>query len=154
MKTNCGFRKTPRRAFTLIEVTMAVGVISVMIVSMLGVMTVGLTTIKDASDDTMHAQILARLASAAQQTPFNQIDGLATSGPLTFDEAGRTTSEHQSSIYRATLEVRNGAADSYPGAPTTASTSVKTVRIVVSTFPPGAKGPLSSSYASLIIPHS
>ena len=147
---------TPRvRAFTLVEITLAMGIISVVIVSMLGTMSVGLSTIKDAADDTMHAQLLARLSATARQTPFPQIEALAAAGPFDFDSSGQPTTLSGNARYRATLQAAAGAQDSYPGAPAGSNPAVKTEKITVATMPPGAReNPAASSHTSILIPHS
>lgn len=141
-----------RRGFSLVEVALALGVVSFAMVSMLGVMSVGLTTVKDASDQTMHAQIISRVSSSVLQTPFDDIDNYVGRSPLYFDREGAVVASGADSIYRANLQLATHAG--YPGAPTDLGNSARIVQIEVKTVPPGGEQPLSRSSASLVIPRS
>lgn len=73
-------RKLPgrlgRRAcgFTLIEVTLAIGIVGVGLLSTLGLMSVGLSAFHSATDRTIHAQITQQLVGTIRQTDFSRLD--------------------------------------------------------------------------------
>lgn len=141
-----------RRAFSLVEVALALGVVSFAVLSMLGVVTVGLTTVKDATEQTMHAQIVKHVGSTVLQTPFDQIKSFAEESPFYFDQAGREVSNAAASIYQVELKFKEGG--SYPGAPSNLSNSMSTVQIKVETRPGGAATALGKSSTSLLVPKS
>lgn len=86
---------THRRAFSLVEVVLALGVISFAIVAILGVIPVGLATGHSAQDETRAPQIAQTiLASFASQAPtqFNNVQlSLSGNSSLTFDLTASNT---------------------------------------------------------------
>ncbi len=151
-RANSILRKTGHRAFSLVEVALALGVVSFAVLSMLGVVSVGLTTVKDATEQTMHAQIIKHVGSTILQTPFDQIKSYTDEAPLYFDQAGREVKTAAESLYQVELEFKAGG--SYPGAPSNLSNSVSTIQIEVATKPGGIKDALSKSSTSLLVPKS
>ncbi len=69
-----------RAAFSLVEVTLAIGIVSFAILSVLGTMSVGLSTVRDAKKDTTSAQIASQIGSGMSQTPFTNLATYATKG--------------------------------------------------------------------------
>jgi len=141
-----------RQGFSLVEVVLALGLVSVCVLAMLGVMSVGLNTLKDSSDQTMHAQIISEVSSSVLQAPFDEIGKLAALSPLYFDGAGRKCAEAGEAIYQVQLENIDGG--NYPGVPEGIEDALRTVRITVLTQPPGASSPLSTSSTCLVVPRS
>lgn len=81
------FRKGKAAGFTLIEVAIAVGILAVALVSLLGLMPVGMTNFRKAMDTSITAQIAQRILLDLQQADFDQvIDAANESGntPPTF----------------------------------------------------------------------
>lgn len=73
---------SPSRAgFSLVEVTLAIGVAAVAIVSLLALLPVGLGQAREAIDTTVTAQIATRLANDAQQTDFDTLTAEETGKP-------------------------------------------------------------------------
>lgn len=145
----------PRQGFSLVEVVLALGVASFALMTMFGTMAVGLTAIKDASDDTLHAQIMAQVASTVQQTPFNTLESFVSSdGTVYFDQSGQKVDSAGQSIYRANLDFEAGSEATYPGAPAGLNASANVVAITVSTQPPGAQKPTAISRTRIIVPNS
>ncbi len=67
------------RAFSLVEITLALGIISFAFVAIFGMLPVALGTARDSIDRTRGAQIVQRLFAETQQTPFDQLGGLVGS---------------------------------------------------------------------------
>lgn len=67
-----------RRAagFSLIEVTLALGIIAFAFLAVFGLLPVGLDTFRRSMDRTEAAQIAQRLVAEAQQTPFDNVPSL------------------------------------------------------------------------------
>ncbi len=78
-----------RRAFSLVEVTIAIGIVAFAFVALVGVLPVGLQTFRRAVDASVSAQITQRIINDIQQTDFDiLLDGhtspfLATPDTLT-----------------------------------------------------------------------
>jgi uncharacterized protein (TIGR02598 family) len=144
-----------RRAFTLVEVTLALGVASVAILSMLALMPVGLATMKDAADSTGRAQVLVQVASALKVTPFGDlatyVDAHPANAPLLFDRSGRPAGSIDEATFGASLSLPS---DAYPGAPQGLTNSALAVGITIAKLKPGTSEVLSSQKTVLIIPKS
>ncbi|MDR0532341.1 MAG: Verru_Chthon cassette protein B [Verrucomicrobiales bacterium] len=147
MKNGCRNRKTSKRAFSLVEVTLAIGIVSFAILGTLGTFSVGLTTIHDAKNDVAYAQIVSQVSSMVLQTPFDQIQSTNAGDTLYFDQAGKQLDNSSGAVYRAALEVTPGGESAYPGAQPELSSSAKSVQITVSTV---NSGPLFSTI--LLVP--
>ena len=68
-------KSTHRRqaAFSLVEVTMAIGIVAFAFLSLLGLVPTGLKTFRQAVDATVGSQITQRVINEAQQTDFDQL---------------------------------------------------------------------------------
>jgi uncharacterized protein (TIGR02598 family) len=100
-----GWRRLPViSAFSLVEVVLALGVVSFAIVAILGVLPIGLQTSKSGQDETRAAQIAqAVLASIASQAP-SQFDNVLV--PLN-DDSNSTVPLHLNTGETATLYADN-----------------------------------------------
>jgi hypothetical protein len=67
-------------AFTLIEVVLALGIVTVAMVTMIGLLPVGLGTLRDAMDATVKGGIVQRVTSDMLTTPYSQIVNSMGSG--------------------------------------------------------------------------
>lgn len=72
-------------AFSLVEVTLALGIISVSLLSLIGLLPAGLGALRESMDQTVHAQIVQRIASGVATSEFASITGQT----LTFDQEGQ-----------------------------------------------------------------
>jgi uncharacterized protein (TIGR02598 family) len=151
LRVRCRARKA---AFSLIEVVMAIGVVSFAMLSTLGTFGVGLNMIQDAKSEMTHAQIISQVSSTVLQTPFNNLESYASDGPFYFDETGRQQTLNTGALYTAALVVTPGSSSTFPGASTDLAFSAKRVLITVSTVRPGTTNAISSSRAVLIVPKS
>lgn len=143
------------RAFSLIEVTLAVGLVSVAILAMGALMPVGLNTIKDATDNSIRAQIFSEVSSTLQSTPYNQLvdyvgDHSDLPRALYFDRTGRDATASSASF----AVLLSAPSMSYPGAPSDISKSAQTVGIEIARVTPGAQRTISSEFSSVLVPKS
>lgn len=165
-------QKSPPRllaaGFSLVEVSLALGIVSFAVVSVFGCLSVGVSTLRDANRDVTNAQIIAEVSSVLTQTPFAQLQTFVagtTNSPLYFDQAGRqlvsTTTGGQApagALYRVTLSpvfpnaTGSTAAKPYPGAQTGLESSANSVQITVATAY-GAT-PATTSRAVVFVPKS
>lgn len=154
------FRETKRehrrspKAFTLVEVALAIGIVSFALLPILGTLSVGLATIHDAKTDTARTQVIAQISSTVLQTPFERIAAFASNSPFYFDHSGRQLETFQGSLFSASLDPSSGNSTTYPGAPSTLGNSAMKVLITVSTVLPGTTNAVSSSHNVLIVPKS
>ncbi len=88
-------------AFTLVEVVLALGVASFGLISMLGLLSVGLRTAHDAISTTTETEICQQLANQLQLSNYSTI---STSGPTTyyFTQEGFATNQ-ANAVYTATV---------------------------------------------------
>jgi uncharacterized protein (TIGR02598 family) len=83
-----------RVGFSLVEVTMAIGIIAFAFVALFGLLPSGLTTFRAAVDTTNDSSIMQDMNSMVQVTEWKKVDGLAQSkgGDIYYyDEEGRRT---------------------------------------------------------------
>ncbi|GAT32590.1 Verru_Chthon cassette protein B [Terrimicrobium sacchariphilum] len=94
-----------RRAFSLVEVTIAIGIVAFAFVALVGVLPVGLQTFRRAVDASIGAQITQRILNDIQQTDFDVLVGGHTSPflfPSTtryFDDQGSEVTMPSSAVY-------------------------------------------------------
>jgi len=93
-------------AFTLIEVTIAIGIASFAILSMLGVMVVGLKTLRGAIDTTVQAQITQELVATLKQADFSTITN-ASSWNRIYDDRGVVATTDATKLYSTAVQISN-----------------------------------------------
>lgn len=97
------WRNRRKRAFSLVEVTLAIGIIAFAFVAIFGLVPIGLGSFRAALDTSVRAQIAQRLATEAQQTDFDTL--LKDAKRLRyFDDEGTEVSEN-ASIYTVGTEL-------------------------------------------------
>lgn len=102
-----------RAAFSLVEVTLALGLVAFALISVLGLMPVGLTTMREAMDQTTQSQISRRVAGEMMLTPFSKLDAWLANGPIYFDDQGEKQAAENGET-RYSVEIRRGVS-SFPG---------------------------------------
>ncbi len=94
------------RGFTLVEVTLAIGIISFAFVAMFGMLPVGLSVSRQAMDTTIEAQIVQQLKTQALQTDFKKLGSLGEDSqgnvaPYYFDDQGKVVQTSAQAVYKA-----------------------------------------------------
>jgi uncharacterized protein (TIGR02598 family) len=89
-----------RRGFSLVEVAVALGLMSFVITGLLGLVPIGLNTIRDAKNDSTRAEIIKSVANTAQQTDFSLL-GTLNGTKYQFDNNGMLSSTD--GLYEAVL---------------------------------------------------
>lgn len=74
-----GFWGEAQAAFSLIETTLAIGIVAFAFVALMGLLPVGLTTFRRAIDTSVGSQIFQRVMTDAEQTDFDVLIGQAQS---------------------------------------------------------------------------
>gem|GEM_PF-2376117 len=80
------FRKT--HAFSLIEVTLALGIVSFGLLVAVGMVPVGLKSLRESMDDSVKTQIIQEITGKLLIIPYGKIDDYISSGPYYFTEEG------------------------------------------------------------------
>ncbi len=140
--------------FSLIEVVLALGVIGVALTSMLGLLPTGLTIFRESIEATVRADILRKLSSELQQTPFSDV-GSSTGMRYFTDEGQEVTSEKQAffgltySVGTATDVLKGSLSGSY------ANKYLKPVQVQIYTRADRERSPVAASFKTTIfVPES
>lgn len=99
----CRFTTAPG-GFSLVEVTLAIGIVAFAFVALLGLLPVGLTSFRSALDRSVRSQIVQSLTTQAQQTDFALLKANTTSILSYYDDEGAEVPA-ESSIYTASMKV-------------------------------------------------
>lgn len=113
--------------FTLVEVTLAIGIISFAFVAMFGMLPVGLNVSRQAMDTTIEAQIVQQMKTQALQTDFSMLDELSGADEVYFDDQGKQV-DQSAGIYQAKYSAVSANTKLPDG---TATSRLKTVTISV-----------------------
>jgi len=117
-----------RQAFSLVEVTIAIGVVSFSLLAIMGLVPVGLTTLRSAMDQTVESQIVQSIGSQALLTPFGQLTNHYADKVAYYSEEGVITPDRSSARY----EVETSLADAvYPGSTNVSqlSSAIQSLRV-------------------------
>jgi len=106
LRAVCGCRRITRcramQAFTLVEVTLALGIISFAFTVMLGMIPVGLKTARKAMEASTGSQIVQRIVAQVKQTDFQNLVQMN----YTFDDqANEATGNNAPKIYDARVTI-------------------------------------------------
>jgi uncharacterized protein (TIGR02598 family) len=138
----------PRRAFSLVEVAMALGIMSVVVTSLLALMPVGLNIFRDSLETSVQADILRRLSTEFRTTPFNQIAALEPANMRLFSDEGAEVSRDSDALLGVSYAVTNSTpllqGASYQSA------NLKTVRVSFFTRQDRARTPQTPSLETVL----
>jgi len=105
----CAHAHGAARGFSLIEIAIALGILAFALIPVLGLMPIGLTTLRDTVDTTVSARIAQTVVNQAQQADYNS---LPVTGGTTyyFDEQGdlipnSTGALSTGALYKASLQI-------------------------------------------------
>ena len=152
-------RRRARGAFSLVEVALALGIVSFAFVGLFGLLPAGLSLFHQAMDNSVGSQIVQRLVNEAQQTDFPTLTGGATGiqhSTRYFDDQGNEVTAINDSIYTADVSVVGSTPlPNNPVPTTTASLATVTIRLAnnpghkTSPFDAGSNVPYTT-YTALI----
>lgn len=136
-------RRQTHRGFSLIEVTLALGVASVALITLLGMVPVGLNTFRSAIETTVRTDVTRRIVADMQQTPFSSINSSQSNYFFT-DEGTPTSQGAANSVFKVNYTVSSNV--SYPGG---SSSALKKVTVLFYTQQDQAKnGP--ATYTNVV----
>lgn len=120
------YRRPSRRqgGFSLVEVILSIGIVAFAFVAILGLLPAGLSTFRQAVDNSLGSQIVQRMVNEAQQTDFPTL--IFTPKTLRyFDDQGNEVLAIKDSIYTAQVTVV--AETNLPGKSPTKSLATVTI---------------------------
>lgn len=115
--------------FSLVEIAIAMGLVTFSMVAVIGLLPVGLSTLRKATANTVEAQIVNRIAADAALIPFQNLGEFAAN-VLHFDNEGRRVISPTEGIFFVELEVD---APSYPGMPSDIGATLVNLQVSIST---------------------
>lgn len=127
---------TSQRAFSLVEVTIAMGIASFAVIGVMSLVPSGLATLRASVDASVVSRIMRTVASDARQA--NDFAGIVNTTNY-FDDNGLKTTKNES-IYSAELTVLPGAV--VPGA-SSANPNLKAISVRVARAPGAPTNALS-----------
>jgi len=135
--------------FSLIEVTIALGITSFALISIFGLLPTGLSTFRNSIDRSISSQIAQGIISRARQTDFSNLMVFQTvsGSPLRFTDEGEETTEASKTIYVATVTM-----DTQVGVPSSTSftnSSLARIRVRVANSPNGSETPITGNSTSV-----
>ena len=131
MKTTTVLPKYRRRAFSLVEVTLALGLTSFALVAVLGLMPIGFTSMREAVDSTVESQITREIRAKAQQTLFVNLESAFADREFFFADTGVETTED--AIDRRYTVKTSVDTPVYPGSENAAPASLSALTIEITT---------------------
>lgn len=131
-------RLSGRDAFSLVEVTMALGIVLFALLTIVGLLPMGLTSLRDAMEQTVESQIVQRTSAEVLLTPYKQLAQTISGRTCYYDGEGYLLASSPAAAPAATQYwVTTTQADPvYPGTasltdPATGIGSLSTIRIEV-----------------------
>jgi len=117
------------RAFTLVEVVLALGVASFGLIAMMGLLTVGLKTFHDTISQTTETEIAQQMANQLQLANFSSVSAQGASTNYGFTQEGLLTNT-ANALYFA--KVSAPSVFTVPGGSTSSTLSTNTLTFVIS----------------------
>ena len=116
-----------RSGFSLVEVTIAIGIVSFALVTLLGVVPVGLIASQDAMRQTARSQIIKQISSDLGMMPFAKINDYLASDQY-YDYNGSRSVGTNDRIFVASM---TNALPSYPGSSNLSGLDERLIRVVI-----------------------
>jgi uncharacterized protein (TIGR02598 family) len=142
-RRRCSLQVCSRAGFSLVEVTLALGIVAVGLVSSLGLLGTGLTCFHQSINTTIQAQVIQQVVGDIRQTDFSQLP--ATGQTLYFDAEGveLPTATTPGIVY--TVVVTTSKTTNLPAGSST--TNLATIKLTIT----NVSNPLNPFYFSTLI---
>lgn len=114
MKKDHRFLRKLRCGFSLVEVAIAMGIITFSLVSVMGLLPIGLSSFRDATESTIESQIISQISSETSLMPFHELPDYVGASPYYFDDEGSQVRSEAEAIYQAQVKLKT---PNYPGQP-------------------------------------
>lgn len=124
--------------FSLVEVTIAIGIIAFAYVTLLGLLQSGLVSFREAMDRTISAQIAQAILNDKRQTPFaDLINPAKNPAELRFNDEGQPVRDSSQTVFVATVKIESPVSVPGPGPSRFNNRSLAKVIVEVSRRPGG-----------------
>ncbi|MEI6071372.1 MAG: Verru_Chthon cassette protein B [Verrucomicrobiae bacterium] len=97
-------KRSGRGGFSLVEVTLAIGIVAFAFLTILGLIPTGLRTFRGAIDTSVSGQIFQRIVNEAQQTDFDTLVA-TTQTTRYFDDQGNDVASAGNWIYQVNTRI-------------------------------------------------
>lgn len=136
-------------AFSLVEVVMALGIITFSLTALLGLMPVGLSILRTSIETSVRANVTRQIISDLQQTPFREIDLGESPKTRYFTEEGVEANNPSEGLFEVRYTVSDNVSlmSKSDGSPYT-SDAVKKLAVRFYTKADQAKRPAKASYTN------
>ncbi|MEI8313490.1 MAG: hypothetical protein WCH98_22300 [Verrucomicrobiota bacterium] len=114
-----------RHAFSLVEVVLALGLISAVFIPLLGMLSIGFSAFKESNVDVKASLIAQKVLAAAQLVPYGKLQGGPTTNFLNYD--GNEALSEKESVFTVTI-----APDNVPTNNILKSPSLTRIKVTVS----------------------
>ena len=102
MKTR-SLKKSSVRGFSLIEVTIALGIVAFAMVPIIGLVSTGMKSLRDSMDETVRGEIVRKVSGEALRIPYTRLLEEFQNKTFYFNDEGiQQTSSNASTIFVAT----------------------------------------------------
>ncbi len=139
--------------FSLIEVAMALGIVSFVLIPIIGLLPMGLATIQASENQTVTAGIAQQIRGQLQELPFSSVSALSQT-PCYYTNEGVRTANSSGSYYEVTFALaKGGTGDTYiPGGGGSYYDNNNAAQTVIATiaYPVGASSQKSSVFSFLV----
>lgn len=157
MKTSSHAHRRPlaRAAFTLVETVLAIGMVSTVLIALLGLLPTGMDIMGEAGQRTVGARIAQQLMSEMQASPFVELESF-DGDTRYFDDQGTEVPTQTLAVYTARIEV-DAEPQELPGGGDYTSTFLKGVVVKVAlslrdvNFAENAAGDSYLRYATTVV---
>jgi uncharacterized protein (TIGR02598 family) len=131
-----------RRGFSLVEVTMALGLIAVGLLTMMGLVPIGLNSMHDSQQSMVRAQIFQSVSSEAMLTSYTDLGNFISQGPYYYDGQGQKQAAKDERTTRFVVELSQKSTQ-YPGSSNVQDIkrSISTLGLAITAYP-GARTPV------------
>ena len=130
--------------FSLIEVVLAIGIVSFAFVTLLGLLPVGLTAFRQSIDTTVGSQIVQRVVNEAQQADYTSLINSGTTQRYFDDQANEVTAANaNNSIY--TVQVSVSGTTSLPNSAGVQSSNLATISVKIADNPGHVTAPFAAN---------
>lgn len=114
-------------AFSLIEVTIALGIVAFALIPLVGLLPIGLNAAHDAVEKTTLSHIVRQIGSDLDKLSFAEV-ATFTANPLRFTWEGKPTTVLNEAVYEVAMEP---AQPSYPGASNLSNIQTQLQRVIL-----------------------
>ena len=98
-----GLEGKRRSAFSLIEVTISLGIVAFAMVPIIGLVSTGMKSLRDSMDETVRGEIVRKISGEALRIPYTRLSEEFQNKTLFFDDEGvQQSSSNASTIFVAT----------------------------------------------------